>query len=146
MSRINVIEIGGHKVELFFSTWAMIKLSEMSGGSIENIGDWLSAGNTEQLMEKFNKVIVLLANAAIMKRNADISLGLEQGEKKELYSEDYFLYVSNAADIMEHRDAIFKAMSMGIDYEIPEGVEIEQKDPDLAEIEKEKKQEGRAAT
>ena len=140
MSRLNTIEIGGHKIELFFSTWAMLKLGEMVGGDISELGEWLQGCESGQLMERLSKILSLLANAAVMKRNADIDLGLEQGEKKPMFPEEYFIYTANTADIMEYKNEIFSTIGMGMNYVVPEGVEIETKDPDLAELEREKDQ------
>lgn len=145
MSRVNIIEVGGRKVELFLSTWATAKLKEMIGGDISKLSEWLSDGDFSDVLVRFSKVLALLANAAIMKRNADIAAGLEQGEKQQMFPEDYFIYTMNAADIMEYRDEIYATIGMGLNFEVPEGVEIEEKDPDLAELEKEKNPKGRAA-
>ena len=147
MSRSKVIEIDGKEIELFFSTWALMHISERVGGDINAVGEWLSASETTAgTLERFSYILADLANGAVIKHNADISLGLEQGDKKPLFPDDYFINILNVSDILTYRAEIFGALNLGSDYEIPDGVELTEKDPDLAEIEREKKEERRAAT
>lgn len=147
MSRSKVIEIDEKKIELFFSTWALMHISERVGGDINTIGKWLDDGKgTAGTLERFSYILADLANGAVIKHNADISLGLEQGDKKPLFPDDYFINILNVSDILTYRKEIFGALNLGSDYEVPDGVELTEKDPDLAEIEREKKEERRAAT
>lgn len=147
MSRSKFIEVDGKKYELFFSTRTLIKISERVGGDIDSIGKWLSeSGNTVEILSRFSVILADLANGAVIKNNADIALGLEQGEKKPLYPDDYFIDILNASDIMNYKEEIFETLNMGMDYEIPEDVEVQEKDPDLAELEREKKADRRAVT
>lgn len=155
MSRSKVIEIDEKKIELFFFTRTLIKISDRIGGDISELGKWLGGdpdnsgdkgGNIVETLSKFSLIIADLANGAITKHNTDIALGLEQGEKKQFYPDDYFIDVLNVSDILTYKKEIFEALNMGADYEIPEGVEVQEKDPDLAEIEREKKEERRAVT
>ncbi|MBD5145639.1 MAG: hypothetical protein HDT21_07020 [Ruminococcus sp.] len=147
MSRSKVIEIDEKKIELFFSTWALMHISERVGGDINTIGTWLDDGkDTAGMLERFSYILADLANGAVIKHNADIALGLEQGDKKPLFPDDYFINILNVSDILTYRAEIFGALNLGSDYEIPDGVELTEKDPDLAEIEREKKEAGRAAT
>ena len=147
MSRSKVIEIDGKEIELFFSTWALMHISERVGGDINTIGKWLDDGKgTAGTLERFSYILADLANGAVIKHNADIALGLEQGDKKPLFPDDYFINILNVSDILTYKKEIFEALNMGTDYEIPDDVELEEKDPDLAEIEREKKEAGRAAT
>lgn len=164
MSRSKFIEVDGKKYELFFSTRTLIKISERVGGDINNLGSWIggadtntesekgnggnstSDGNTAEMLSRFSVILADLANGAVIKNNAGIALGLEQGEKKPLYPDDYFIDILNVSDILTYKEEIFEALNMGTNYEIPEGVEVEEKDPDLAELEREKKADRRAAT
>lgn len=147
MSRSKVIEIDEKKIELFFSTWTLMHISERVGGDIGGLGEWLNkGGNTAEMLARFSYILADLANGAVIKHNADISLGLEQGDKKPLFPDDYFINILNVSDIMTYREEIFAALNLGSEYEIPDGVELTEKDPDLAEIEREKKEERRAAT
>jgi hypothetical protein len=147
MSRSKIIAIDGKKIELFFSTWALMHISERAGGDISTLGTWLDNGkNIAETLARFSYILADLANGAVIKHNADISLGLEQGDKKPLFPDDYFINILNVSDIMTYREEIFAALNLGADYEIPEDVELTEKDPDLAEIEREKKEERRAAT
>lgn len=147
MSRSKIIEVDGKKYELFFSTRTLIKISERVGGDINSLGEWLSkSDNTVEMLSKFSFILADLANGAVIKNNADIALGLEQGEKKPLYPDDYFIDILNVSDILTYKEEIFEALNMGTDYEVPEGVEVQEKDPDLAEMEREKKADRRAVT
>lgn len=159
MSRSKIIEVDGKEYELFFSTRTLIKISERVGGDINKLGEWIGGadskkgkgdrsegGNTAEMLSRFSYILADLANGAVIKNNADIALGLEQGEKKPLYPDDYFIDILNVSDILTYRQEIFAALNMGTDYEIPEGVEIQEKDADLAEMEQEKKAERRAET
>lgn len=155
MSRSKIIEVDGRKHELFFSTWALLHISERVGGDINDLGKWLSGDldesgnngmNTAETLSRFSIILADLANGAVIKHNADIALGLEQGDKKTLYPDDYFINILNVSDILTYRGEIFEALNMGTDYEVPEGVKVQEKDPDLAEMEREKKEVRRAAT
>ena len=148
MSRSKFIDIDGKKYELFFSTRTLIKISERVGGDINTIGKWIGGDDksTAEILSRFSFILADLANGAVIKNNADIALGLEEGEKKPLYPDDYFIDILNVSDILTYKEEIFEALNMGTDYEIPEGVEIQEKDPDLAELEREKKAGRRAAT
>ena len=147
MSRSKIIEVDGREHELFFSTWALIHISERVGGDINTIGKWLDDGkSTAGTLERFSYILTDLANGAVIKHNADIALGLEQGDKKPLYPDDYFINILNVSDILTYRKEIFEALNLGTDYEVPEGVEVQEKDPDLAEMEREKKADRRAGT
>lgn len=158
MSRSKIIEVDGKKYELFFSTRTLIKISERVGGDLNNLGNWIggsdtntengkgNGGSTAEMLKRFSFILADLANGAVIKHNTDIALGLEQGEKKPLYPDDYFIDILNVSDILTYRGEIFEALNLGTDYEIPEGVELTEKDPDLAELEREKKADRRAAT
>ena len=54
--------------------------------------------------------------------------------------------MANAADITSYQNEIFSTLNMGMNYTIPDGIEVKEKDIDLEELEREKNQEGRAAT
>ena len=136
--RTTIIEVGDRGVELFFSTRAMINISERSGGDISDLGGWLTEGSTSDKMGKIGVVIADLANGAIIKHNADIALGVEDGQKRPLYPDEYFIDVLNPGDFLKYKDKIFEALNLGQDFEVPENIVIEEKDADLAEIEAEK--------
>ena len=140
MSRSSFIEINGHKIELFLSTWGMSRICEMIGGELSELSVWLGECSSVERVERFSKILAILANGAIMQKNTDIEYGFEQGEKRPLFKEDFFIYAANAADIAKYQEEIFTAISMGLNYTVPEGVEVEAKDPDLAELEREKNQ------
>ncbi|MGN0598922.1 MAG: hypothetical protein ACI4JK_03410 [Oscillospiraceae bacterium] len=147
MSRANVIDVGGQKVELFFSTWAMQKVEEISGKHVSQLGEYLDEKlGTTELMVRMSKVLAILANGAIMKRNMDITVGLADGEKKPFYPDDYFIYTANAGDFMKYQEDISNTLAMGLGYIVPDGVKLEERDLELEELEREKNPERRAAT
>ncbi len=140
MSRSSIIEINGKEYEMYLSTLAMLKIAKRCGGDISKLSEWLDDENSVEQMRKIGIVISDLANGAIVKHNCEISLGLEQGKEKPLYPEDYFVNIMQPSDIARYQAEIYGALSMGMSYEVPEGVEIEEKDIDLMEIEQEEKE------
>ncbi len=140
MSRSSVIEIDGKKYEMYLSTWAMLKIAKRCGGDISKLSEWLNDENSVEQMRKIGIVISDLANGAVVKRNCEVSLDLEQGKEKPLYPEDYFVNIMQPSDIARYQAEIYGTLSMGMSYEAPEGVEIEEKDIDLMEIEQEEKE------
>lgn len=140
-------KINGRSVELYYSTRAMVKISERCGGDISKLGEYLNAddaaiynadgektANTAKQLERLALVFGDLANGAVIKRNADIALGLETGEKVMLFPDGYFVDVIAPAEIGEISTKIFEVMAVGSEFELPDGVKVEEMDADLKEI------------
>lgn len=144
MSRSRFITLNGHKFEMYYSTWAMRQLTELVGGDLMNIGEWLSEGAQCDIIEKYSQVITILINGGIAKSNADIEFGFAEGQKKPFIKTQYIMMVISAGELLEYQADIFGALNGGNDFEIPENVKISETDIDLAEIENEKNPEGRA--
>lgn len=138
MSRSKIININGREYELYFSTWAMRKMSEAIGGDISYVGEWLNTGDVCESLERYGQIIAILINGGIAKHNADVDFGLCEGDKKPFISAEYINCVLNAGDLLMYKDEIFAAMNMGTEFTVPDGVEIAEKDYDLMEIEREK--------
>lgn len=129
------IKIGQREIELYFSTRTLIKISDRCGGDMSSLQNWLSDGTTGDKLEKISNIITDLANGAVIKQNANISLGLEQGSMHPLYADGYFADVLNPAELLEYQSVIYEALGMGYSFETPDNVQVEEYDADLAEIE-----------
>lgn len=78
------VEIGGTEFEICYNTKAMTELEKICD-NLSNIGEWLNDSGTDS--EKFKKlcnVITILINGAVFRHNAEIVLGLANGEKSRL--------------------------------------------------------------
>ena len=132
-----VIKLGNYEIELFYSTKAMLDLEKRCGDT-KSIGDWLSEeeASTGETLAKFAGIITDLANGAVFKHNAEIALGMVDGEKQKFYDETTIASLLTPADLIKAKETIFGAINDGMSYETPEG--IPEPDPDLAEVESEK--------
>lgn len=140
MSRTRTINISGKEFELFFSVSAMVKIGERCGGDFDRLGDWLSeAGTTAETVKRFGGVLTDLINGAIIKRNADKALGLADGEREPHIPEEVICAILSPAELIDYKQEIFAALNNGADFEVPEGVTIEEKDADLKEMEEERR-------
>lgn len=132
------LELNGKEHELFFSCAAMNRIADRCDGDLNNISKKLDDMKEAQAMAFMCGILADLANGAVIKHNCDVILGLESGEKKPEYPEDYFAAVVSVADSEKITSAIFEAMGLGSEFNIPDNVKVEEKDIDLAEIEAEK--------
>ena len=144
MSRSSFITLNERKFEMYYSTWAMRQLTDLIGGDLMKIGEWLSEGDQCNIIEKYSKVIAILINGGIAKSNADIDFGFAEGEKKPFIKAEYIMMVISAGELLEYQADIFGALNGGNDFEIPENIKMSETDIDLVEIENEKNPEGRA--
>lgn len=136
MERCVTINIGGEAVELYFSVWAMAEINCLCK-DFSLLANWLTSKDYDTAVNKLKLVVTILSNGAVIKRNVRITMGLEQGEVKPLLSHyDLKHFNIGENDITTCIEGIFKAINAGLAYTIPEGVSIEEKDPDLAEIER----------
>lgn len=132
-----VINLGNKKIELYYSTKAMLDLEKRCGDT-KSIGDWLSdkGASTGETLAKFAGILTDLANGAVFKHNAEIALGMVDGEKQKFYDETTIASLLTPADLITAKETIFGVINDGMSYETPEG--IPEPDPDLAEVESEK--------
>ena len=131
------INLGNKKIELYYSTKAMLDLEKRCGDT-KSIGDWLSdeEASTGETLAKFAGILTDLANGAVFKHNAEIALGMVDGEKQKFYDETTIASLLTPADLITAKETIFGVINDGMSYETPEG--IPEPDPDLAEVESEK--------
>lgn len=131
------INLRDKEIELYYSTKTMLDLEKRCGDT-KSIGDWLSeeGASTGETLAKFAGIITDLANGAVFKHNAEIALGMVDGEKQEFYCEEIIVSLLTPADLIKAKETIFGAINDGMSYETPEG--IPEPDPDLAEVESEK--------
>ena len=135
---MNKITLNGREIELLFNVKATIDISERCGGDIANLSDSLKANTLSKNMELICSILCDLANGAVTAHNANITLGLEDGEKKPAYPVDYFLAEVTSDNFNYITEAVLATMGLGSEFTVPDSVKTEEKDIDLAEIEAEK--------
>lgn len=134
--KAQTIMLSGKEIELYCSTKAMLDI-EKRCGEISDLNKWLEAdATTGAKLARVAEILTDLANGAIYKHNADISLGLIDGEKKRFLTDDTLISIITPADLIKAKDALYSAINKGMKYEVPEG--LPEPDPDLAEVESEK--------
>lgn len=137
------MKLGKLDIELFYSVKAMMDIQELvGGGDLKKISEWINAediSETEQII-RIVKIITILANAKVIRDNQEIALGLADGEKKALYSDELFQNYIGIADLEPLIREI--AVCLGIDAEIsvPDNIKMQEEDETLAEIEELKNQ------
>lgn len=135
---MNKITLAGREIELLYNVKATIDIAERCGGDLENISDIMKNNNLSKNMELICGILCDLANGAITAHNANITLGLEEGEKKSEYPAEYFLAFVTADNFNSVSAAALETMGLGSEFTVPDNVKTEEKDIDLAEIEAEK--------
>lgn len=135
---MNKTTLGGREIELLFSVKATIAISERCDGDIANLSEIMAKNTMNQNLELICGILCDLANGAIIAHNANITLGLEEGEKRPEYPVEYFIAVVTASDFNRVTEAALETMGMGSEFTVPDNVKTEEKDIDLAEIEAEK--------
>ena len=135
---MNKITLNGREIELLFSVKATIAISERCDGDIANISEIMEKNTTNQNLELMCGILCDLANGAVTAHNANITLGLEEGEKRPEFPVEYFIAVVTADDFSKVTEAALETMGIGSEFTVPDNVKTEEKDIDLAEIEAEK--------
>lgn len=141
------INLLGKDIELYYNTKAMLDISKRCG-SLENLFEWLnirnSNGNNEnnlnhsELISKYAGLLCDLANGGVYKHNCEIAFGLKDGEMQKFYTDDIFLCLISPNQILRYQEAFFRALNEGSEFSMPESMQNEEPDPDLAEVESEK--------
>lgn len=138
------IIIDGHEIELLFNVKASMEIADICDGDISNLSNKLEELKGVERIAFFAQIICALANGAIAKRNSDIEHGFESGEKKRLFKADYFLSNMTFSELEKYSLTLYSAIIGGSEFTVPEGVNMEEKDPVLQEIEEERaKKEGK---
>ncbi len=135
MGRYRTIKVGGKEYEALYTTRAMINIAEMCGGDLALLPEFMQKGSTIEQVITISKLLAELINGAIVARNADIALGLADGEKKKLYSSDYFIDILNPFELSKAANDVMACMAVGTEFEKPKGITFEEVDEDLKEIE-----------
>ena len=137
MERSVTIKVNNSEIELYFSVWAMAEINSLCK-DYSLLANWLKSDDFDTALNKLNLIVTILSNSAVIKHNVRITMGLEKGEVKSLLSHsDLQNFLISENDILTCIEGIFKTINAGLAYIIPDGVSIEEKDPDLAEIERE---------
>jgi len=137
------ITISGKKFELFCSTKTIMDIEKRTGVPFAQISNWLAADADDdkvdilQVLRKIGGILTDLINGGIFRSNCEIDLGLQQGEKKPYFTDAMIEGILSFADITKYREKIYEAFNAGIAIDVPEGVPAQ--DPDLADVESEKK-------
>lgn len=138
------IIIDEHEIELLFNVKASMEIADICGGDIGNLGNKINELKGVEQIAFFAKIICALANGAISKRNSDIDYGFESGEKKPFFKLDYFMANMTFAEMDNYSVAMYSTIIGGSAFTVPDGVNMEEKDPVLQEIEEERaKKEGK---
>lgn len=139
----NFIEINGKKIELIYTTWASKKLGEVSEKA--NPLEWFNIPEEEnkadagrELFRRTCIALEILANAAVIKNNTYISLGMSNGERREMYPEGIFENILTVVETAEMVKVMMNTIMKGSAFEVPPEFALEV-DEDYLEIEAEKK-------
>lgn len=137
------MKLGKLDIEFFYSVKAMMDIQELVGGSdLKKISEWINAediGETEQII-RIVKIITILANAKVICDNQDIALGLADGEKKALYSDELFQNYIGIADLEPLIREIAVCLGANAEISVPDNIKMQEEDETLAEIEELKNQ------
>lgn len=134
---MNKIKICGKEYEITYNIAAMSRI-EKRCGKIEKLNDWISGGESSETLKKMCYVAGDMINGAIKAHNSRVALGLESGEKKEYLSEELISAIPEILSINEIRDiesVLIDTINGAENADIP----ADETDPDLADVESEKK-------
>jgi hypothetical protein len=137
------MKLGKLDIELFYSVKAMMDIQELvGGGDLKKISEWINAediSETEQII-RIVKIITILANAKVIRDNQEIALGLADGEKKSLYSDELFQNYIGIADLEPLIREIAVCLGADAEISVPDNIKMQEEDETLAEIEELKNQ------
>lgn len=137
------MKLGRINIELFYSVKAMMDIQELvGGGDLKKISEWINAediSETEQII-RIVKIITILANAKVIRDNQEIALGLADGEKKALYSDELFQNYIGIADLEPLIREIAVCLGADAEISVPDNIKMQEEDETLAEIEELKNQ------
>ncbi len=136
------MKIGGYDIPSKFNTKAMIDIEELIGGDVDKLSEFIAAEGitTGTTLKRLAQIVTILANGAVFAHNKDIEFGFKQGEKKQFFTEDFFLAKIEIQDIQECMQSINEEIYKGTAVVVPDNVKIAEEDEVLAEIEEIKNQ------
>lgn len=134
--------IGGHDIPSKFNTKAMIDIEELIGGDVDKLSEFVGAEGitTGTTLKRIAQIVTILANGAVFAHNKDVEFGFVQAEKKQYFTEDFFLAFLEISDIQGCMESINEEIYKGTAVVIPDNVKVSEEDEVLAEIEEIKNQ------
>lgn len=137
------MKLGKLELELFYSNKAVKEIEAMcEGGEMKNLGKLFENKKISEEMTTLSELIAILANAAILKHNQEVSLGLSFDEKKEKIDAELIETMMNVGDMNSYMHELLSVMGAGSKFEVPDNIKLAENDIDLEEIEKEKNRKG----
>ena len=135
MARYSTIKLSDREFEAMYSTRAMMNVAEMCGGDLKLLPEYMKAdGNNVVAMIRLCKIIAELINGAIAARNSDILFGLANGEKKPFITADMLIDIITPGEVVTAQGNVYEIIGLCSEFELPEGIKLEEKDVDLEEI------------
>ena len=135
MARYSTIKLSDREFEAMYSTRAMMKIAEMCGGDLQLLPEFLKAdGNNVEVMHRLCRIITELINGAAAARNAEIDFGLEQGEKRKFITADMLMDIITPGEVVTAQNSVYGIIGLCSEFELPEGIKMEETDADLQEM------------
>ena len=128
------VNLGGREWPLYYNTKAMRDI-EKRCGALTALADWMNEGGVADRIERVGMIIADLINGGIYKANAEIALGLADGEKQSFVDPAAIAALIDPHALADCTGKIYAAFGADIPPEIPEGIVLTEEDPDLAEVE-----------
>lgn len=132
------IKIGKLTVDLYFNVVAANRIAERCGGDIGKIGEKMEGMSEAEAIDFICDMLCDLANGAVVKHNAEITLGLATGEPKAEYTPDIFKAIVDPHALTSMVNVIMATINGGSEFVAPENVNLPEEDIDLMELEAEK--------
>ena len=137
------MKLGKLELELFYSNKAVKEIEAMcEDGEMKNLGKLFENKKISEEMTTLSELIAILANAAILKHNQEVALGLSFEEKKEKIDAELIETMMNVGDMNSYMHELLSVMGAGSKFEVPDNIKLADNDIDLEEIEKEKNRKG----
>lgn len=138
---MNQLKLGDLKIDLYFNVAAANRIAERCGGDISDITTVFDGLSEAKALTLICGILCDLANGAVVKRNAEISLGLATGEPKKEYTAEMFEALADTETLTKSVELILATMNKGSEFEVPENAETVEEDIDLKELEAERNKE-----
>lgn len=137
---MSTININGLEKELYYNLKAQRAITQRCG-DLRKLKEWLQCDDVTLMLERICGVMADLINGAVYKNNCEIALGLKNGEKSTFIEDETLLCLVNPNRITEYSSSIWAAMGDGVDIPDDEEAPDTNSDPDLEEVESERKNE-----
>lgn len=130
--RMLEITLKGKKFPALFSVSAMSHICEHYNCDVSEIFNQFAGKPVNEITKGYTYIISELINGAYRAESA------ESGEKPKQITAEYICDIVTPLNIIQLRPIIISAFNESVEYEVPRGVQIEEPDIDLMEIDKEK--------